>query len=378
MVQPAALVMENYEEYNPEAGNWNNGTGGNRTTEGVKEAEHKNRPELRSSMKGANIMKKRGIDRRDFLKYAATVAGGVLVGGGIPLEKMASGRTKSTLADYGERPMDPKEVDARATLESFFERNREKVFFSRQVEVQHEDRFFHWITNRAIRDLVEEGAIRGETRTLRNSGTIHLLWHRSYRFHKRSARRLVELVETYADPNIGAVLGLHGEMMVLAGFAKSQFVMRAQKAREFGGKVWEASEHDLDFIFERDSVVYGVEVKNTLGYMDYEEFSIKIRMCRFLGLRPIFVVRMIPKTWIKELVDNGGYGMILKYQLYPWTHRELASRVAQELGLPVDSPRALATSSYSVVGNGTGGSGGVYSSREGTIERFLRWHKKNV
>jgi len=71
----------------------------------------------------------------------------------------------------------------------------------------------------------------------------------------------------------------------------------------------------------------------------------------------MFVVRMIPKTWIKELIDRGGYAMILKYQLYPWTHRDLAQRVARELGLPVDAPRALA---------------------DGTMERFLRWHEKNM
>ena len=66
---------------------------------------------------------------------------------------------------------------------------------------------------------------------------------------------------------------------------------------------------------------------------------------------------MVPKTWIKEVIDNGGYAMILKYQLYPWTHRDLASRVAAELRLPVDASRAFA---------------------DGTMERFLRWHAKNM
>lgn len=33
--------------------------------------------------------------------------------------------------------------------------------------------------------------------------------------------------------------------------------------------------------------------------------------------------------------------MILKWQLYPWTHKEMAKRVSSELGLPVDTPRAI-------------------------------------
>ena len=261
------------------------------------------------------------------------------------------------LEDYRDRPVDAKEIDAQAAIGNFFEQNREKVYFSRQVEVLHEDVFFHWVSNRAIRDLVEEGKILGETRKLSTGAEIHFLWHRRYRFYKRSAKRLIELVEKYADPNIGTALGLHGEMMVLAGFAKSQFVMRGCNTREFNGTVWTETGHDLDFIFERDSVSYGVEVKNMLGYMEYGEFTVKIRLCQHLGLRPVFVARMLPKTWIKGLIDKGGYAMVLKYQLYPWTHREIATQVARELGLPVDAPRALA---------------------DRTMEKFNRWHEKNV
>ncbi len=58
-----------------------------------------------------------------------------------------------------------------------------------------------------------------------------------------------------------------------------------------------------------------------------------------------------------ELMHRGGFALILKYQLYPWTHRELAKRVNQELDLPVDAPRFLA---------------------EGTMKRFLKWHGKKL
>jgi hypothetical protein len=47
----------------------------------------------------------------------------------------------------------------------------------------------------------------------------------------------------------------------------------------------------------------------------------------------------------------------MKYQLYPWTHRDLARRVRDTFGLPVDAPRAL---------------------WEGTIVRFLRWHLRTL
>jgi hypothetical protein len=80
-------------------------------------------------------------------------------------------------------------------------------------------------------------------------------------------------------------------------------------------------------------------------------------LCHAIGVRPVIVARMLPKSWIEELRQSGGFALVLKYQLYPWTHRELAKRVASEIGLPVDSPRSL---------------------QAGTMQRFLRWHSKNV
>ncbi len=55
------------------------------------------------------------------------------------------------------RPADGAEMNARAVVTEFFAERKDEVFFSRQIEVLHEDDFFHWVTNRAIRDLVSRG-----------------------------------------------------------------------------------------------------------------------------------------------------------------------------------------------------------------------------
>lgn len=256
-----------------------------------------------------------------------------------------------------ERPPDPQEVNAEKTIKEFFEKNRETVFYSRQVEVIHEEQYFHWITNRALRDLTAQGDIRLLKHEFSTGSTVNLYWHRTNRFYKRSAKSVVELVQEYTEFSHGKALGLHGERMVLHGFAYSQFIHKGENTRQFNGKLWKDSEHNLDFIFERDSVAYGIEVKNTLNYMDKEEFNIKIKLCKYLGIRPVFAVRMIPKSWIKDLIEAGGYAMILKYQFYPLTHDKLAKRMSQELKLPVDTPQAI---------------------QQGTMGKFFRWHQKNV
>ena len=256
-----------------------------------------------------------------------------------------------------DQPSDVYEKDARERLRPFFEENHDRVFFSRQIEVQNEDRYFHWVTNRAIRDLEGEGLLKSEVRKLPRAGTIKLLWHRTYRYYKREASRLVTLVDEYANPNISEFIGLQGEIMALEAFARYQFVTQGREMNSFGNETWSATDHDLDFIFERDGIAYGVEVKNTLGYMDYEEFQTKIRLCRQLRLRPVFVVRMFPRSWMHELITAGGFGLIFKYQLYPWGQKELGRRIAKELGLPIDAPRAISS---------------------GTMTRFLRWHERLV
>jgi hypothetical protein len=261
------------------------------------------------------------------------------------------------VSDLDHQPSDQTEGSARERLAEFFGRNRERVFFSRQLEVQYEKEYFHWITNRAIRELDAMGLIRSEWHQLNTGTSLKLVWHKSYRFYKRSARNLVSLVEEYSSPNIGGALGLHGETMVLEGFARTRFVMMGRDTNQYQDKKWEETEHNLDFIFERDGIAYGIEIKNTLGYMDRDEFLLKTRLCRVLGVRPVFVCRMLPRTWINELRLQGGFSLILQYQLYPWTHHDLAKRVREELGLPVDTPRHLA---------------------EGTMNRFLKWHLKNL
>ncbi len=210
----------------------------------------------------------------------------------------------------------------------------------------------------ALRDLIAAGEIISEERELASAGgTIHLMWHRSHRYHKRDAERLIALVNEYCEPSIGAALGWQGEMLVLEGFARRQFVMLGRNTRRFEDLAWARTEHDLDFIFERNGIVYGVEVKNALGYMDKDELDIKVDLCAHLGLRPVFAVRTLPKTWAYDVIAAGGYAMVLGYQFYPSSHKELARRVQSELELPVDAPAALS---------------------EGTMDKFVAWHQRQL
>jgi hypothetical protein len=112
----------------------------------------------------------------------------------------------------------------------------------------------------------------------------------------------------------------------------------------------------LDRVYVRDGIAYGAEIKNKLGYMDRDELTIKLKMCRHLGLRPLFIARWLPKAWVWEVSrDWDGFCLLFKYQLYPFNSGVFAKEIRDALGLPVDCPKKI---------------------QEGTIKRFLKWHVK--
>jgi hypothetical protein len=229
---------------------------------------------------------------------------------------------------------DSEEARARARLLAHFEDHPEDVFYSRQLEVLFEREFFHWVTNRALRRLVEEGRIISEARKLALGSEIKLLWHRKYRFYKRAATDVFDLVNRYSTAATDGTLGLQGEHLVLAAFARTNYVLTGESVRSHRGQAWELTEHNLDFIFEKDGAAYDIEVKNTLGHLDIEEFVTKVRLSLHLGLKPVFAVRYIPKTWADALIQAGGYAMIMGFQFYPWTHADLAKEIRQKLKPP--------------------------------------------
>lgn len=259
--------------------------------------------------------------------------------------------------EYEEPWIDDYEIEAEEVITEYIHKNKDKVFYSRQLEVLFENKFFHWVTNRAIRELEGKGVLLIEGRKLIADTKIHIVWDKSLRYYKREANKLIALVEKYSASETGFELGRRGEDLVLEGFARNQFLLINRNTNKYKKKKWEKTNHKLDFIFERDSLVYGVEVKNTLGYMDKKELDIKIDMCSYLGIIPIFVARMLPQSWIHEIIEKGGFALILKYHLYPTAYKKLAKEVAQELKIPTGCPKVL---------------------EEGTMKRFLNWHQKHV
>ena len=158
---------------------------------------------------------------------------------------------------------------------------------------------------------------------------------------------------------------------MLSPSASHTFLLIGEDANSYRGKTWDSTKHNLDLIFERDGVAYGIEVKNTLGYPDVSEFITKIKLSRHIGVKPVFAVRALPKTWAYALVQAGGYAMIMGHQFYPWTHKDIADQIREALGLPVDTPRRIEQGTMQRFENWIVSPPGVVEGDPVKVERFL-------
>jgi hypothetical protein len=262
---------------------------------------------------------------------------------------------------------DPKLPEAIDAVRQLLYGNPKKLFYEKQIEILLEKKIFHWITTKALRVLRESGEIRSELENLyppslsSSEGVlknhIRFYFDKRNRYVKRQAEQIKALVRQFTDQKFTHALGTQGELLVDAGLPRMGFMPIAQNVRSHNDRIWTATNHNLDRIFVRDGLAYGVEIKNRLQYIASDEWKLKLRMCLNLRLIPLFIARMMPSSYIYDTMKAGGFSLIMGRQFYPITHEHLARTVREQLNLPVDCPIRLA---------------------DGTIQRLLNFHQEKL
>ncbi len=148
-------------------------------------------------------------------------------------------------------------------------------------------------------------------------------------------------------------------MLADIAFADTGFRILARKVREVDGRAWTETGHDLDrlIVREADGVRYGVEIKNTLAYINQTEFQKKLAMCRHFRVRPLFITRLMPHNYNYAVINDGGFSLILGTQHYPLMAEDLARRVRERLKFPVAC---------------------ICQLPDTALTRFLNWHLNHL
>jgi hypothetical protein len=108
-------------------------------------------------------------------------------------------------------------------LLALFDADPRAVYYESQLAVRFEDKFFHWVTVRALKELRESGKIGSALEELSPKTPLRFYFHRRNRFWKRKAAEVRNLVLAFSDQAFTRALGVQGELLVDAGLPRVEF-----------------------------------------------------------------------------------------------------------------------------------------------------------
>lgn len=258
--------------------------------------------------------------------------------------------------DSAEQPRDAAVDRAIEKLRNFFPPTPPRLCYSTQIETNLEREFFHWITGKALFEMAEAREIQRIPELVQQK-TVNFYANSKHRYWKRELADIRRLLERIFDPEFTHAVGRHGELMFDAALGRQGFRAEGVNTHTWNGRTWNETNHNLDRIVTRDGYAYGVEIKNTQNYISREELQTKVRLCKYLQITPLFIMRFAPKSYIHHVIQNRGFVLLFEEQMYPLGQSALLGEVRSRLGLKVASPRDV---------------------KEGDMQRLLNWHQKRL
>lgn len=228
---------------------------------------------------------------------------------------------------------------AKQILKEFF-RKRKTPFYFRQLQVYFESESYHITTAQAIYELVEERLLKpipyqvGANKVTFVVSTKVAESDKAQRALKSHMRRIAKAVAKYDSSEVSKDLGDHFESLVIQELRANQLHIDSIHTHSYKGKEWTDTDHTLDVIADyEDGRAFGVEVKNQLASIERKELNIKLEMCQYLGLKPIFIVRYMPWSFVPDVTGKGGFVLTLGDQIYPLGYRKLCEEIQDKLSL---------------------------------------------
>jgi len=213
--------------------------------------------------------------------------------------------------------------------------NKNCPFHKRNLQVLFEDDYPHDITIKAVKALVREGFLKLRKVPI-DSTEVHFLHRYNLRYVVRLMKHLTSLIRQYGDYRISKATGDYAEMLFGFMFRLNGFEIVARNVSEYNGTNWVKTQYyDLDFIIERDAIVYGVEIKNTFDYMPPVEFQAKLEICKRFDIVPVFPLRCPSDRQFEDMRNEGGLALKFKARIFPPGQEQLVHDIWNFMRLPV-------------------------------------------
>lgn len=223
--------------------------------------------------------------------------------------------------------------------------SQQQVVTDRELKVRLERKFFPWVVGRVVNRLIEEGHVRlvhppgrkggmGTPDNLDASADYERLLNLMLK--KKRVSVYVNSLLTRVSP-----AGFFAEEVFESAFNLLRFKIHGTEVSEFKGKkvtgVPGRQAPNLDFVIEKDDVIYGVDVKNWIKYEfdSIQEVMSKVNLAVQLEVVPFICARYIDKDTFFKVVNTPGVVYSYETLILPPEFQTLAEEARSLLGYPV-------------------------------------------
>lgn len=221
-----------------------------------------------------------------------------------------------------------------------------KVVTDRELKVRLEKDFFPWVVSRGLKNLIPSKVREVGYPGRRVSGgteSFYVLVDTSYddvqdliKIKRRIANMVADVLTGVSD------VSRFAEDLFEDAFSKLGFMMHGRDVSSFKGKnasgIKGKEPPNLDFVVEKDGLIYGVDVKNWIRY-EYnsrQDIEQKVTVALALDVIPWIIARYVDKDMIyTNIYSKGGVAYPYISLLLPPNLRSLAEDANRYLGYPV-------------------------------------------
>lgn len=211
------------------------------------------------------------------------------------------------------------------------------------IQRKLENEYTTWKVVETLKKMEEGNILRSMKIKSRYAGETRFYFPRkivtNYDDEQRMIKKIKNIIihiERYSKPMIAGVLGKHLHALVRYELRAQGFIIISEETNEYEKRKWKDTKQDIDIIAKhvKKQLVVGVEIKNELDLMDKTEIDAKIKICKRLGIIPVFACRWL-EPYRQEIKNNDGFAWQFKTQLYPLGFERHVKHMKQKFDYPV-------------------------------------------